>query len=505
MRAYVHASANEGLKLRTLLGFADASTSLSILVLGPLAVGLLSIPIRSESLVKKISLLAALATLGLSVYVFLHAGEVRESYDWIPSMGIRFTLDADGLSASMLVLTALLTVVAMGVSWSSIHSRAREFFILLLVLETGMLGVFAAFDLFLFYLFWELTLIPMVFIIGLWGGPRRVYSAVKFLIYTMGGSLFMLAAIIFVAIKTQSFDYYLVRDYLRIAGLPEETMRLLFLAFTISFAVKVPMFPLHTWLPDAHVEAPTAGSVILAGVLLKMGGYGLARFSIPFFPQAAHHYAGLMMVLGVVGIVFGAFMAMTQGDIKRLIAYSSVSHMGFVVFGLFSFKHNAVQGALLEMVNHGLSTGALFMLVGMIYDRTHRRGVEDFGGLASKMPVFAAAFMIATLSSIGLPGLNGFVGELLILLGGYAADPLLTAVAGSGVILGAVYMLRLYRNVFFGEVRAGYLDSVQDLTAAEKLSLAPIVALIFALGVVPWVVLARTARAAESVIGAAIR
>jgi NADH-quinone oxidoreductase subunit M len=460
--------------------------SLSILVLGPTAAALVFL-LLPEKLVKQLSLLVALAMLGLSGYVF-SGGPLQESMPWIPQLGIQYLLKSDGLSAAMFVLTTLLTVVAMLCSWHAIHDHAKHFFILLLVLETGMLGVFAAADLFLFYVFWELTLIPMIFIIGVWGGPRRIYSAVKFLIY-------MLAAIVYLAIHAGSFEFNVVKQ--AAMAMPLDTARWLFLAFALAFAIKVPLFPFHTWLPDAHVEAPTAGSVILAGVLLKMGTYGFLRFAIPFFPEAAQEYAGPILILSVIGIVFGAFTAMTQGDIKRLIAYSSVSHMGFVMFGLFSFKYNAVQGATLEMINHGLSTGGLFLLVGVIYERTHKRGVEDFGGLAASMPKYAAAFMIATLSSIGLPGLNGFVGELLILLGGYQADPVMTAVAATGVILGAIYMLRLYRNMFWGEIRLKPLETQPDLSGLEMSYLAPIMALIFVLGVLPSVVLEKTAPVVE--------
>jgi NADH-quinone oxidoreductase subunit M len=471
---------------------------LAVLVLGPASAAIALALAKRELFVKQAALGVALGVLALAAYVFA-AGDIPTfKSQWIPALGISFHLAADGLSASMMLLAALLTVVAMLCSWHSIETRAREFFCLLLALETGMLGVFAAQDLFLFYIFWEITLIPMVFIIGVWGGPRRIYSAVKFLIFTMAGSLFMLAAIVYLALHAGSFDVEGVQRYAM--TLPPDVTRWLFLAFALGFAVKVPMFPLHTWLPDAHVEAPTAGSVILAGVLLKMGGYGLARFAIPFFPNAAKEFAGVFMLLALVGIVFGAFMAMTQGDIKRLIAYSSVSHMGFVVFGLFSFKHDAVQGAMLEMVNHGLSTGALFLLVGIIYERTHRRGVEDFGGLAATMPRYAAVFLIALLSSIGLPGLNGFVSEFLILLGGYSADPTMTAVAATGVILGAIYMLRLYRNVFFGEIRFKHHAALPDIGRLELAYLAPIVAAMFALGIVPGTILIKTAPAARALV-----
>lgn len=458
---------------------------LSVLVFLPLAmaVPMAFLPRRFDGLVKKAALLASLITLGLAALVYVKGAD-PESVSWIATFNISYDLRADGLSKAMLLLTALLSVIAIFASWNSIHDRVKEYYCLLLVLETGMLGVFAAFDLFLFYVFWEVTLIPMVFLIGVWGGPRRIYSAVKFLIYTMAGSLFMLAAIIYIAVQVNSFNYDVMREWTR-----QGEHHWLFLAFTVAFLIKVPLFPFHTWLPDAHVEAPTAGSVILAGVLLKMGGYGIARFSIPFFEEAAKHFAWPIVVLSLVGIVFGAFMAMTQGDIKRLIAYSSVSHMGFVVLGLFSDRPNAYNGAILEMVNHGLSTGALFFLIGVVYERTHKRGVEDFGGLAAVMPRYATLFLIATLSSIGLPGLNGFVGELMILLGAYQASPWAAAVAATGVILGAIYMLRLYRNMFWGELRHTTYASMGDLNAAEWAGLLPLTVLMILLGIMPNLVL----------------
>jgi NADH-quinone oxidoreductase subunit M len=455
---------------------------LSLLIFLP-TVAAIPLAFLSRGMAKWVALLGSLATLALSVVVYV-AGADPEKAAWIPKFGIEYHLAADGLSRAMLLLTTLLSVVAIFASWNSIHEREKQYYALLLVLETGMLGVFAAFDLFLFYVFWEVTLIPMVFLIGIWGGPRRIYSAVKFLIFTMAGSLFMLAAIIYMALQVGSFDYGAMRTWA-----VEGEHHWLFLAFTIAFMIKVPLFPFHTWLPDAHVEAPTAGSVILAGVLLKMGGYGLSRFSIEFFPKAAQHFADPIVALAVIGTISGSFMAMTQGDIKRLIAYSSVAHMGFVVLGLFSFTPDAVRGAKLEMISHGLSTGALFFLVGVVYERTHKRGVEDFGGLASVMPRYASVFLIATLSSIGLPGLNGFIGELLILLGAYQRSAWAAAFAATGVILGAIYMLRLYRNMFWGELRHKDHESMGDLNSAEWAGLLPLTLLMILLGILPRLVL----------------
>jgi NADH-quinone oxidoreductase subunit M len=341
-------------------------------------------------------------------------------------------------------------------------------------------------------------LIPMLLLIGVWGGPRRVYASIKFFIYTLAGSLLMLVAILACYLQAGSFDIGELT-----ARLPETApglQNLLFAAFAIAFAIKVPLFPFHTWLPDAHVEAPTAGSVVLAAVLLKMGAYGFLRFAIPFFPAASVAFAPLMMALAVISVVFGALMCMAQSDIKKLIAYSSVSHLGFVVLGLFSFTEAGAQGAVLQMVNHGLSTGALFLLVGVIYDRTHKRGVDDFGGLATPMPVYATVFLIVTLSSIGLPGLNGFVGEFLVLKGAFDYSRTAAALAALGVILGAVYMLRLYRDVFWGTVRSPDHEKLPDLAGAERAALAPLIVLIFVLGVYPDLVLRRTAPAVESAL-----
>jgi NADH-quinone oxidoreductase subunit M len=479
---------------------------LSVAVFLPLvaALALAFVPRSKTGLVKVLAGIAALAALVLTVGIYFHPRwtDLTETYAWIhhAEIEIDLKLKVDGISAAMMLLTALLTLISMACSWRSIETRAKEFFLLLLALETGMLGVFAAYDLFLFYVFWEITLIPMYFLIGAWGGPRRLYASIKFIVFTVAGSLFMLAAIIYVAWVGQSFDLERLADPASplsgLAGVRDW----LFLAFFFAFAVKVPIFPLHTWLPDAHVEAPTAGSVILAGVLLKMGTYGLIRIALPLFPESATKFAGPIMILAVIGIVYGALMALAQGDIKRLIAYSSVSHMGFVVLGIFAGNVDAMQGAVMAMVNHGLSTGALFLLVGMIYDRTHRRGIDDFGGLAGAMPRYSTLFLLTTLSSIGLPGLNGFIGEVLVLIGTFAVSPWIAAGAALGVILGAVYMLRLYRLVFFGRVSNPLHAEGPDLTAWEFAYMAPLALLMIALGIVPSLLLDRTRGAVEGIV-----
>jgi NADH-quinone oxidoreductase subunit M len=396
----------------------------------------------------------------------------------------------------MVVLTAFLMPLAMRCSWH----QPRGFMIALLFLETGMMGAFCATDLFLFYVFWEAMLIPMYLIIGVWGGPRRIYAAVKFIVYTIVGSVLMLAAILYCYAKADTFDIVELQQRLPAISDVVRNGHWLFLAFGLSFAIKVPMFPFHTWLPDAHTEAPTAGSVILAGVLLKLGAYGFLRFAIPFFPQAAQHFTPHILALSAVGVVFGAAMAMAQSDIKKLVAYSSVSHLGFVMLGLFSGTLEGAQGGVLQMVNHGLSTGALFLLVGIIYEKTHRRGVDDFGGLAKVMPVYATLFMIVTLSSIGLPGLNGFVGEFLVLFGAFRTHPWIAAVSATGVILGAVYMLQMYRNVFFGPVTMPEREKAGDVGKAELGYMIPIVALLFVLGVFPNVVLRKTEPSVKRVV-----
>jgi NADH-quinone oxidoreductase subunit M len=406
-------------------------------------------------------------------------------------------MGVDGVSLAMVALTAFLVPCAILASWS----MPRGLFAALLFLETGMIGTFAAMDLFLFYVFWEATLIPMVLIIGIWGGPRRIYSAVKFILYTAAGSVLMFAAILYCALAAGTFDVVQLQE--RLPSLPavRSASSVLFLAFAAAFAIKVPVFPFHTWLPDAHVEAPTAGSVILAGVLLKMGAYGFIRFAIPFFPDAAARFTPLVLALAATGVVYGAAMAMAQKDIKKLVAYSSVSHLGLVMLGLFSGTLAGTQGAVMQMVNHGLSTGALFLLVGLLYERTHRRGTDDFGGMARVMPRYAAVFMIVTLSSIGLPGLNGFVGEFLVLFGAFTPHPVATSVAALGIVLGAVYMLKLYRDVFFGPVTSPERESVPDAKRFEMVYLVPVLLLIVLLGVLPNTVLSKTEASSAAVAG----
>src|SRR5499427_3497900 len=409
---------------------------------------------------------------------------------WIPSLGIDYSMGIDGISVFLILLTTLLTPLSVLASWS-IQNRLKEYFIFMLLLETGMIGVFASLDFFLFYVFWEVMLIPMYFLIGVWGGERRVYAAMKFVLYTMIGSVLMLVAIIALyfmhgdATGTFTFSYLQIQSALasgRMVLAPSVELWL-FLAFFLAFAIKVPLFPFHTWLPDAHVEAPTAGSVLLAGVLLKMGTYGLMRFSLPLFPHISHLFAPLISMLAIVGIIYGALVAMVQPDLKKLVAYSSVSHLGFIVLGIFSFNVQGMEGAIYQMLNHGVSTGALFLLVGVVYDRRHTRLIEEFGGLANRMPVYAAFFLVVTLSSIGLPGLNGFVGEFLILLGTFGVSGMRAAVAALGVILSAVYMLWMYQRVIWGEIKNERNARLPDLIGREYAMLLPLLVAIIWMGV----------------------
>jgi NADH-quinone oxidoreductase subunit M len=416
--------------------------------------------------------------------------QFTERVDWIPSLGINYLLGIDGISLFLVLLTTFLTVICILASWN-VEKNVKEYMIFFLLLETGMLGALVSLDLFLFYIFWEAMLIPMYFLIGVWGGKERVYAAVKFFLYTMVGSLLMLVAILtlyFMNIRAGNPPTF---DVLKLYQLPivPAAQFWLFAAFALSFAIKVPMWPLHTWLPDAHVQAPTAGSVILAGVLLKMGTYGYLRFAMPLFPNAVEALTPFMMVIAVIGIIYGALVAMVQTDVKKLVAYSSVSHLGFVMLGLFSLNMQGVEGGIYQSLNHGISTGALFLLVGVIYERRHTRAIADFGGLAKSMPNYAAVFSVITLSSIGLPGLNGFVGEFLIMLGAFLASKPAAIFAGTGVIFGAAYMLWMYKRVFFGPLDNDANKNLPDLTRLEWAYLAPMVVLAVWMGVYPGVFL----------------
>jgi NADH-quinone oxidoreductase subunit M len=416
--------------------------------------------------------------------------QFRINAPWIPALGVDYSMGVDGISLFLILLTTVLTPLAILASYS-ITERLKEYFVFMLLLETGMIGVFASLDLFLFYVFWEIMLIPMYFLIGVWGGERRIYAATKFVLYTMAGSVLMLVAILALyflhgnATGTFTFSYPEIQSALgagRLVLVPSVEFWL-FVAFFLAFAIKVPLFPFHTWLPDAHVEAPTAGSVLLAGVLLKMGTYGLIRFSLPLFPHVSSLFAPLISGLAVIGIIYGALVAMVQPDLKKLIAYSSVSHLGFIVLGIFSFNVQGLEGAIYQMVNHGVTTGALFLLVGVIYDRRHTRMIAEFGGLANQMPVYAAVFLIVTLSSIGLPGLNGFVGEFLVLLGTFGVNKTRAAVASLGVILSAVYMLWMYQRVVWGEITNDRNRNLLDLVGRERVMLIPLVILMIWMGV----------------------
>jgi NADH-quinone oxidoreductase subunit M len=393
-----------------------------------------------------------------------------EYYNWISNPPIHYHLGVDGISMFLVILTTFLTPISILASWSSINQRIKEFFVMLLMLEVGVVGVFVSLDLFLFFLFWEVMLIPMAFLIGIWGHERRIYAAIKFILYTMAGSILMLVGIIWLYNLTGTFDLPKIQQLLqdgRFAALTSQQEMLLFLAFFLAFAIKVPLFPLHTWLPDAHVEAPTAGSVMLAGVLLKMGTYGMIRFCLPLFPNAAHKAAPWVAALAIIGIIYGALVSLVQPNLKKLVAYSSVSHLGFVVLGIFAFHNISMQGAVYQMLAHGISTGALFLLVGMLYDRRHTFEIKEYGGLATPMPKLATFFLFVALSSMGLPMLNGFVGEFLILLGTFQQHANWASWAATGVILSACYLLWAYQRVFFGEVTVEKNRALPDASNRE--------------------------------------
>jgi len=418
--------------------------------------------------------------------------------DWIPSIGSSYHFGVDGISVLLILLTTLLGFIAVYSSFTAITHREKEYYVFLLVLQTGMLGVFMALDFVLFYVFWEVMLVPMYFLIGVWGGPRKLYAAIKFFLYTLAGSVLMLVGILALYFYNSSgleaiglpglgnpatFD---VTQLYQIAGaIPFGLEKWIFLAFFVGFAIKVPMFPFHTWLPDAHVEAPTAGSVILAGVLLKMGTYGFIRFSLPLLPEATRWAVPWMVFLALVGIIYGALVAMAQKDMKKLVAYSSVSHLGFVMLGMFALNPAGLSGSVLQMINHGLSTGGLFLLVGIVYERRHTRMIADYGGLAKVMPIYAMMFMIITMASIGLPTLNGFIGELTILVGAFNRSALWAVLAATGIVLGAAYMLWLYQRAFFGEITHEENRNLKDVNAREQWTLIPLIVLCFWIGLYP--------------------
>jgi NADH-quinone oxidoreductase subunit M len=423
--------------------------------------------------------------------------QLVEKTPWVPTFGINYFVGIDGISFWLVMLTCFLTPIVILASWTSISTRVKSFHVSLFLLTTAMLGTFLSIDAILFYAFFEASLIPMYLMIGVWGGSRRLYATMKFFIYTFFGSLFMLVALITMIFMTQEqtgtmsasiLDFYKLNIPF-VANQFFSTQTLLFICFSLAFAIKVPMFPFHTWLPDAHVEAPTPGSVVLAAVMLKMGTYGFMRFAIPMFPAASDYFAPVFLTLGVIGIIYGALVAMVQTDVKKLVAYSSVSHMGYVMIGLFSFTLYGVTGGMYQMLNHGVSTGALFLLVGMIYERTHSREIKQYGGLASAAPLYTIAFLIVTFSSIAVPGTNGFIGEFLILLGTYSSSKIAAILAVSGVILGAVYMLWMVKRVFFGPkgplVENDHSAHGLDLNCREMVVLAPFIILIFWMGLFP--------------------
>jgi NADH-quinone oxidoreductase subunit M len=474
-------------------GYLD-NIILSLVTFIPAAAGvlLLLFPRRHRD-IRIFALIVSMLTFGLSLHLVANFHRMQTEFHyqvdrpWISTPNIHYHMGVDGISMWLVLLTTFLTPLCVLISWKSIHERVKEFFILLLILETALIGVFTSLDLFLFYFFWESTLIPMALLIGIYGHGRKVYAAVKFFLYTMVASVFMLAALLWLYAKVGSFDFITIQNAIRagqVAGFATAAPWL-FLGFFIAFAVKVPLFPFHTWLPDAHVEAPTAGSVLLAGVLLKMGTYGMLRFNLGLFPDQSRHNAPWIAILALIGIVYGALVAMVQPNMKRVIAYSSVSHLGFVVLGIFSFTQAALNGAMFVMLAHGVSTGALFMLAGIIYERKHTYEIADMGGLATPMPKYATFFSFIVLASVGLPLLNGFVGEFLVLSGAFQAHPWWGIVGATGVIWSACYLLWMYQRVFFGKVTHPENSTLPDLSPREQLALWPTAVAALVMGVAP--------------------
>ncbi|HSZ60508.1 MAG TPA: NADH-quinone oxidoreductase subunit M [Terriglobales bacterium] len=455
-----------------------------------------------------VSTLAFVASLHLPVHLHrdpnLFKFEINKV--WITNPNIHYHMGIDGISVWLVVLTTFLTPLCVLISWTSIHVRVKEFFILLLIMESALIGVFTSLDLFLFYFFWESTLVPMALLIGIYGHGRKVYAAVKYFLFTFIGSMFMLAAILWLYAKTGTFDFVEIQKAIHSGNVPgfEHASLWLFLGFFIAFAVKVPLFPVHTWLPDAHVEAPTAGSVLLAGVLLKMGTYGLLRFNVGLFREEARRNASWIMALALIGIIYGALVALVQPNMKKLIAYSSISHLGFVVLGIFSFTAAGLNGAVFIMLAHGVATGGLFMLAGILYERRHTYEITEFGGLATPMPRYATFFLVTVLASVGLPLLNGFIGEFLVLSGAFQARPIYGVLAATGVIWSACYLLWMYQRVFFGQVKHEVNNRLPDLNVRERAALAPIAIAALVMGVAPMVWLGAIDPAVQSTLRAAL-
>ena len=451
--------------------------------------------------IKLVSLYASIVNFLVSIILWVNFDKLSpdfqfvERYAWL-SENITYYIGVDGISIFLIILTTFLMPFCILISWNSVKDKIKEYMIAFLVLETLMIGVFSALDLVVFYLFFEACLIPMFLIIGIWGGVRRVYATFKFFLYTLSGSVLMLIAIIYIYIVTGTTDIVKLDTYL----FDYSIQTWLWLAFFISFAVKIPMFPVHTWLPDAHVEAPTAGSVILAGVLLKMGGYGLLRFSIPLFPVASYVFMDFVFVLSVIAIIYTSFIAIAQEDIKKLIAYSSVAHMGFVTMGIFTFTEQGIQGAIFQMLSHGLISSALFLSVGVVYDRMHTREISVYGGVVRKMPIYASFFLVFTMANIGLPGTSGFVGEFLTLIGAFKVDIYVALFATTGVILSAVYALWLYKRVFLGQIINDKLNVLEDISSRELFILAPFVLLIILFGFYPNMIIELTAESSTNLI-----
>jgi len=467
---------------------------LSLVTFIPLAGAmLLTLLPRRDRDIRVFSLVVSLLTFVLSLHLPVHfhraLAEFQYQIDipWIPTPNIHYHLGVDGVSMWLVVLTTFLTPLCVLISWNSIHERVKEFFILMLVLETAMIGVFVALDLFVFYFFWEATLIPMALLIGMYGHGRKVYAAVKFFMYTMIASMFMLAAILWLYAKVGTFDFVTLQSAIRAGQVDNfaSAAQWLFLGFFIAFAVKVPLFPFHTWLPDAHVEAPTAGSVLLAGVLLKMGTYGMLRFNLGLFPEQARANAWWVMILALIGVIYGALVALVQPNMKKLIAYSSISHLGFVILGIFSFTQAGLDGATFVMLAHGVSTGGLFMLAGILYERRHTYEIAEFGGLATSMPVYAAFFLFVVLASVGLPLLNGFVGEFLVLSGAFQARAVYGILGATGVIWSAGYLLWMYQRVFFGKITHASNETLPDMDLRERIALVPAAIAALVMGVAP--------------------